>query len=432
MSTERQTPTGWFLAALLGVSIWNYLDRAVIGILQEPIKHEFGLSDFQLGLLGGPAFALLYATLGIPFGRLAERANRVRLIAIVFAFWSIATALCGAATSFAFLLLARVAVGIGEAGCAPSAHSLISDRFPPAKRSMALAVFTSGISLGSLFAALAGGSIAQHFGWRTTFFVLGLSGLAIALLFVLTVREAPRCTAAEDTPPFAETFRVLWGRRVVWHVALAIMVAAALSLTTAQYLTSFFMRVHHFAIGDAVLRVALIMGVAGAIGTYAGGWLGNHLGKKDPGAATQVIAWCYLAAAPLSILGFLSASPLVAVVLLMLAVGLQTGYFGPTFAVLHASVEPRMRATAVAIVLLVSNLLGYGGGPPLIGKISDLLAKFLAGGRACGSADWLEMACTNPNAGALQLALALLALANFWAFYHFRQVSRLHREAASG
>jgi predicted MFS family arabinose efflux permease len=236
-----------------------------------------------------------------------------------------------------------------------------------------------------------------------------------------------------STPLFIETMRFLIGKRVVRNVALAVMVAAMLSLSTAQYLTSFFMRAHGMVIGQAVLRVALIFGLAGAVGTYLGGYIGNRLAVRDPGAATTLIAWCYLGAMPLIVLAFLAPDPTLATGLLMLGVGLQAGYFGPTFAVLHASVQPSMRGTAVALVLLVSNLIGYGLGPPIVGKMSDLLGRYFAGGSAssqqfCASNSWFAAACSKPAAGGLQFALALLALANVWAFFHFRTLSRLHRQ----
>lgn len=427
--SASRSNTGLILSALLIVATWNYLDRAAVGILQEPIKREFGLSDFQLGLLGGPAFALLYVLMGIPFGRLAERANRVRLIAAVFALWSLMTALCGAATSFVFLLLARAGVSVGEAGCAPSSHSLIADHFPPQRRPWALAVFTSGVSLGSLIAALAGGAIAQHLGWRMAFYVLGGSGLLLALGFLLIVPEAPRTTRVEDTPSFWQTVRFLVGRRIVWHIALGIMVAAMLSLSTMQYLTSYYIRSHHMLIGQATLHVALVGGVAGAIGTYLGGLLGNHLAKRDIKAAPLVVAWAYLLATPLLVVGFLVPNPSIVTALLMIGTAAQCSYFGPTFAVLHTTVEPRMRGTAVALVLLVANLLGYGLGPPLVGAVSDALTKFLAGGsepsqQICAAATWLQSACAAPAAGGLQWALSLLAFCNLWAFYHFRKIAR--------
>ncbi|MGU7773822.1 spinster family MFS transporter [Burkholderia sp. MR1-5-21] len=428
-SSGTHARTGWVLMGLLAVSTWNYLDRSAIGILQEPIKREFGLSDFQLGLLGGPAFALLYVLLGIPFGRLAERVNRVRLIAVVFAFWSIMTALCGAATGYLLLLMARAGVSVGEAGAGPSAHSLIADHFTPDRRPWALAVYTSGISLGSLVAALAGGSIAQWLGWRATFFALGASGLLLALMFLFTVPEAPRTTRVEDAPSFSETVRFLVVRPVIWHIAFGIMVAAMLSLSTMQYLTSFFIRSHHMSLSQAVVYVALIGGVAGAIGTHLGGALGNRLAKHDVKAATSVVARAYLIALPLFVTGFLAPDPILATAMLMAGTAAQSTYFGPTFAVLHSTVEPRMRGTAVALVLLVANLLGYGLGPPVVGAISDRLSKFLASGSAssqdiCSMAAWLKPACAVPIGGGLQWSLALLALCNLWAFYHFNRISQ--------
>lgn len=423
--------TGLILFALLVVATWNFLDRAAVGILQEPIKREFALSDFQLGLLGGPAFALLYVLMGIPFARLAERVNRVRLIAMVFALWSLMTALCGAATSFLFLLLARAGVSVGEAGCSPSAHSLISDHFSPERRPWALAVFASGVSLGSLIAALAGGAIAQHLGWRATFYALGASGLVLALAFVLLVPEAPRTTRVEDTPSFSQALRFLAGKPVVWHIALGIMVAAMMGFSMTQYMTSYYIRSHHMTIGEATLRVALISGVAGATGTYLGGWFGNRVAKHDLSSAALVAAWGFILAAPMFAVGFLIPNAGVATAVLMLGTAAQLSYFGPAFAILHATAEPRMRATAIALVLLVTNLLGYGLGPPIVGASSDALAQFLSTGspaaqRLCGAAEWLQAACATPTAGGLQWTLSLLALGNLWAFYHFRMVSRHH------
>ena len=423
---------GLVLFALLLVATWNYLDRVAVGILQEPIKKEFGLTDFQLGLLGGPAFALLYVLMGIPFARLAERVNRVRLIATVFALWSVMTALCGAATSFALLLMARAGVSIGEAGCSPASHSFIADYFPPQRRPWALAVFTSGVSLGSLVAALAGGAVAQHFGWRPAFFMLGASGLVLAVGFLLVVPEAPRSTRVEDTPSFTHAVRFIAGKPVIWHIALGITIAAMMGFSMTQYMTSYYIRSHGMVIGEATLRVALISGVACASGTYLGGYLGNRVAERDLGKASLVAAWGFIVAAPLFAFGFLAPQAKLATALLMLGTAAQLAYFGPAFAILHATVEPRMRATAVALVLLMTNLLGYGLGPPMVGGISDALSNVLRNHPAaediCAIASWLHPACESPNAGGLQWALAMLAVGNLWAFYHFVKVSRHHRE----
>lgn len=420
------------LPALLLVATWNYLDRATVGILQEPIKHEFGLSDFQLGLLGGPAFAFLYVLMGLPFARLAERCHRVRLIAGVFALWSLMTALCGAATSYLFLLLARAGVSVGEAGCTPGAHSLISDHFPPERRPWALAVYSSGLPLGVLLAALLGGAITERFDWRATFYLLGLSGLIFAVLFWWLVPEAPRVTPVESTPRFSQAMRTLAGKPVIRHIATGTMVAALMGYSMSQYMTSFFIRSHSMSLGDATLHVALVNGAAGAVGIYLGGLLGNRMAKQRLGAAALVAAWGFIVAAPLFAFGFLAENVALATVLLMLGTMAQLSYFGPAFAILHASVDPRMRATAIATVVLVTNLLGYGLGPPAVGALSDFFARFLAEGsptatQICATATWLAAACKTPSAGGLQWTLSLLAVANLWAFYHFTQVARYHR-----
>jgi predicted MFS family arabinose efflux permease len=415
--------------ALLILATWNYIDRAAIGILQEPIKREFGLSDFQLGLLGGPAFAFLYVILGFPFARLAERYNRVRIIATVFAFWSLMTALCGAATSFTMLLLARAAVSVGEAGCTPSAHSLIADHFPLDRRSWALAVYSSGLSLGSLCAALAGGAIAQWLGWRATFYVLGATGLVFASLFALAVPEPSRTTALETMPSFGRTVRFLVAQPIIRHIVAGTMVGGLMGYSMTQYMTSFFIRTHGLAIGHATPRVALIAGAAGAAGTWLGGLVGNRLEKHRRGAAALAAAWGFFFSLPLLFAGFLIPDLNTSTMLLMIGTAAQLCYFGPAFALLHAAAEPRMRATAIAAVLLMTNLVGYGVGPPLVGAVSDAVARHLELKsplvlQLCGSSSWLEQACQSPKAGGLQWTLATLALANLWAFYHFIKVSR--------
>jgi predicted MFS family arabinose efflux permease len=422
---------GLILSALLILATWNYLDRAAVGILQEPIKHEFGLSDFQLGLLGGPAFAFLYVILGLPFARLAERYNRVRIIITVFALWSVMTALCGLAGSYLALLLTRAGVSVGEAGCTPSAHSLIADQFPPDRRPWALAVYSSGLSLGSLIAALAGGAIAQRLGWRPTFYTLGATGLLFALLFPLVVPEPRRTTAIDTTPSFVQAIGFLGGRPVIRHIVLGTMVAGLMGYSMTQYMTSYFIRSHQMLIGNATVHVALIVGAAGALGTYVGGLVGNGLEKRRRGAAALAAACGFAVATPLQALGFLAPSAILATVLLMAGAAAQLSYFGPAFAILHANVQPRMRATAIAVVLLATNLVGYGLGPPLVGAASDALQKLLAAHspivlHICATGNWLNQACQSPKAGGLQWALALLAAANLWAFYHFLRVSRFH------
>jgi predicted MFS family arabinose efflux permease len=195
-------------------------------------------------------------------------------------------------------------------------------------------------------------------------------------------------------------------------------------------MTSYFIRSHGMLIGDATVRVALISGVAGAIGTYLGGYLGNRVAERDLSKASLVGAWGFIVAAPLFAFGFMAPDPGLATALLMLGTMAQLTYFGPAFAILHATVEPRMRATAVALVLLVTNLLGYGLGPPIVGASSDALAEFLRSNSAaegiCASASWLRAACETPAAGGLQWTLSLLAIGNIWAFYHFFMVSRHH------
>lgn len=214
----------YVLGALLVVYTFNFIDRVVIGIIQEPIKEEFGLSDFQLGLLGGPAFAILYTLLGIPIARLAERTNRITVLSICVGLWSLMTAACGFAVNYATLFAARVGVSIGEAGCTPPANSVISDYFPAERRASALSIYALGIPIGSMLAAVGGGWIATEVGWREAFIWLGVPGVLLAVIVKLTVKEPPRAAPKADTPSFMSAVSALTKKATFWHVAFGIMI----------------------------------------------------------------------------------------------------------------------------------------------------------------------------------------------------------------
>jgi hypothetical protein len=266
-------------------------------------------------------------------------------------------------------------------------------------------------------------------GWRPTFYVLGASGLVFALLFPLVVPEPPRATAVETTPGFIRALRFLIGQPIIRHIATGTMVGGLMGYSMTQYMTSFFIRSHHLAIGQATPRVALIVGAAGAVGTWLGGLVGSRLESRRRGTAALAAAWGFFVSLPLLVAGFLIPDVNAATVLLAVGTTAQLCYFGPAFAMLHAAAEPRMRATAIALVLLITNLIGYGLGPPLVGAVSDALAKHLelkssAVLQLCNSGSWFQQACQSPSAGGLQWALTMLAFANLWAFYHFKKVSR--------
>lgn len=365
----------YVLGALLVVYTFNFIDRVVIGIIQEPIKTEFGLTDFQLGLLGGPAFAFLYTFLGIPVARLAERSNRMTVLAVCLGIWSAMTAACGFASNYAMLFAARVGVSVGEAGCTPPANSVLSDYFPADRRATALSIYALGIPIGSMIAAVGGGWIASHVGWREAFIWLGVPGVLLAIIVKLTVREPPRSAPKTETPSFFAAFGVLAKKPTFWHVAFGSALASFVGYGVGQYLTSFMMRTHGFSLFEAATIIGVVLGLCAAIGTFTSGFLADRIAKRHPNALSWLPALGFSIATPLYLASFVLPNIWLALPALMTAAICHYFYLGPMYAVTQGVVAPRMRATAVAVLLFVVNLIGYGMGPPAIGALSDFIAN---------------------------------------------------------
>jgi MFS family permease len=365
----------YVLGALLVVYTFNFIDRVVIGIIQEPIKAEFGLTDFQLGLLGGPAFALLYTLLGIPVARFAERHNRMTILAVCLGIWSAMTAACGFAVNYATLFAARVGVSIGEAGCTPPANSVISDYFPPDRRATALSIYALGIPIGSMIAAVGGGYIATEVGWREAFIWLGVPGIVLAVIVKLTVKEPPRSAPKGDTPSFSSAVAALAKKPTFWHIAFGSALASFVGYGVGQYLTSFMIRTHGFSLFEAASIIGVVLGLCAAIGTFTSGFLADRISRRHPNALAWLPALGFVIATPLYLLSFILPNIWLAMPALMVAAIAHYFYLGPMYAVTQGVVAPRMRATAVAVLLFVVNLIGYGMGPPVIGALSDFLAQ---------------------------------------------------------
>jgi MFS family permease len=367
----------YVLGLLLVVYTFNFIDRVVISIIQEPIKLQFGLTDFQLGLLGGPAFAVLYTLLGIPIARLAEKKNRMTILSICVALWSLATALCGFATSFLTLFAARVGVSIGEAGCTPPAQSVISDYFPADKRATAISIYALGVPVGSMLAAIGGGYIATYLGWREAFWLLGFPGLLLAILVKLTIKEPPRTGVVEGvaTPTFLEAFAVLSKKATFWHVSLGSAVASFVGYGVGQYLSSFLIRTHDLTILQASQLTGVVLGAAAAFGTFFAGWLADKVVKRHPNALAWLPALGFFIATPFYLVGYMSPNLWVGVPFMVVGAITHYFYLGCMYASIQGVAPPRMRATATAVLLFIVNILGYGLGPPVIGALSDFLAN---------------------------------------------------------
>ena len=387
---------------LLGIYVINFLDRQVINILAEPIKEDLGLADWQLGLMSGLAFAVFYTFLGIPIARLAERKNRAIIIGSATAVWSGFTALCATAGNFWQLIIYRIGVGVGEAGCTPPAHSLIVDYTPKEKRASALAFYSMGTPIGGLLGLVMGGLIADAYGWRTAFLVAGVPGVVFALLAFFTLKEprkqmrAHAAQVAANSATFTQTMAYLAKRKTFWFIAFAAAIKAFIGYGHAPFTASFFLRNHtaeiarladSFGLGPVGflgLALGLISGTAGAIGSWVGGWIADKYGQKDlraymiaPAIASLVTIPVYITAVSLD-----SATP----ALFILAINgfLGTLWYGPVYGTGQSVVPPHMRATAAAILLFIINLIGLGLGPLAVGLLSDWFNKGLGLGAAEG------------------------------------------------
>lgn len=399
------------LGLLCVVYVVNFVDRQVLSILLESIKRDLGLSDLQLGLLSGTAFGLFYATLGIPIARLADRFSRKGVIAVCLALWSVMTALCGSATGFATLLLYRVGVGVGEAGGSPPAHSMISDYFPPERRASALGVFSLGVPLGILVGFLAGGWLDEALGWRLAFVVVGLPGVALALVVALTLREPVRghseglVAAHGEAPNAGVVIRYLWRMKSFRHVALGSALYAFVGYSSTTWLPPFLARSHGMSPGDIGTALALIIGIGGGIGVYLGGVLADRFGRGSPTGALRVPTWAMLLAFPPGFVVFLAESTTLALAAFVIPAFLGLMYQAPAFAVTQALATPMMRATASAVLLFVINIVGLAMGPAVTGALSDAL---------------------EPRFGAdsLRYALLIVSVGLLWSALHFKLAAR--------
>jgi MFS family permease len=408
------------MALLMLIYVVNFLDRQVVNILAEPIKKDLGLADWQLGMLTGLAFAGVYTVLGIPVARLAERANRPLIIGVAVAIWSAFTALCGFAQNFAQLLLARFGVGVGEAGATPPSHSLIIDYVPPDKRSSALAFYGMGGPLGGLMGMALGGVIADAYGWRTAFLVAGAPGVLFALLAAFTLKEPrkgiakPAGTPAAASATIGATVKLLMSKRSYRCLVAAMSMSVIISYAFAPFFASFYLRNHADAVADAAatfnlqsigflgISIGLLAGVFGTAGMFIGGQLADRLAAKDHrrymyGAAI---------AAVLGVIAFVAAMFVESVWLSLALFGVNfffaSSWYGPAYTASFTVAPAHMRATNSAIILFISNMIGLGLGPVVVGLVSDVFAASL------GPAEGVKWSLT------VLSACSLIGAALFW------------------
>jgi predicted MFS family arabinose efflux permease len=355
----------------------NFIDRQIIGILAEPIKGDLGLTDAELGWMGGTAFALFYTLLAIPLAMLADRRDRSWIISVGLFFWSLMTAVCGLAQNFWQLFVARMGVGVGEAAGVAPAYSLISDLYPSEQRARALAVFSLGIPLGSALGVLFGGLLAAQVDWRFAFITIGLVGVLFAPLFKWVVRdpghgrsdEAPRGAA----PSLGAVLRTLAAKPAFWFLSFGAGTASLVAYGLAFWIPSFLARSYDLELVDRSLIYAAIAGFGGAAGIWFGGVAGDRLGNARVGGYALVPAVAFIITLPAYLLAFSTQSLLLSSILFLIPTALGLVWLGPVVTAITRLVPPEMRATASALFLFINNLIGLGAGTTVIGAISDAL-----------------------------------------------------------
>jgi len=366
----------YVLGVLFVVSIFNFIDRQILAILLQPIKEDLKISDTALGFLTGFAFAVFYTFSGLPLARLADRWVRRSLIAISIAVWSVMTAASGLAHGFTDLALARIGVGIGEAGATPPAHSLLSDYFPPEKRATVLALYACGVPVGVGLGFWLGGWINDAFGWRVAFFVVGLPGLALALLVRLTVREPVR-GMSERHPvstrqySLGEAWRFFTALPAGRNVSLAAAFIAFAGYGLGAWIPAFFIRIHHMTPGELGLWMSWIIAIGGVLGAFSGGVIADRWGRSQPRARAYISMIGALLSIPFNAASVLLDDYRLALLNILPATVFGTLWFGPAASIVQDLVPPAMRALASAAFIFILTIIGLGAGPQMIGIIND-------------------------------------------------------------
>ena len=383
---------GYVLSILTLIYCVSYMDRQIIAVLSPQIKGDLGLSDTQLGLLKGTAFALFYSTMAIPLAILGDRTNRTKLVAASLALWSATTALCGLATGFIQLFALRMAVGIGEAGSTPSSHSLLADYFERAKRSTALAIYSLGVPLGTLVGLMFGGWLADRFGWRTTLVVLGAPGVLLAVVTMLTVDDRPRGAAETGSAPLAPRGSIRSAARLLFSIPAyrTIVISGAFTAfagyAISMWMVDFYVTTRHVPIASVSFWLALAFGVGGGIGTLGGGLAADRFGRKDASHYLVIPGIALVAAAPLILLCVSAPTMAVSIASLFVVNGLMYASFGPLYGLIQTLTPIGNRSLAVSLHLLFQSVVGAGLGPLAIGVASDLLSLSMPRGAALTAA----------------------------------------------
>jgi MFS family permease len=453
----------YVLGSLLVVYIFNFIDRSIFSVLTEPMRESFKFEDWQMGVLGGVAFAIFYCTLGIPIARISERRSRIQIITASLALWSLMTVLCGFAAGFWTLFLYRMLVGVGEAGCTPPAQSMIADYFKPASRATAASIYALGVPLGAMIAGLAAAPINDYVtganvytvldgwgwtwlrdlidwnsmeGWRIAFVIVGLPGALFAIILGLTIKEPPR--GYTDPPSaqkptkvsFLEAAGTLLRKPTYVHVVAGAAIASFAGYGIGAFSTSFLIRTHGLTLTEAALIFSLVLGLMAALGVFLSGFLADRMSARYPTALSWMPALGMGLSVPLYWIGYLVPSIPMMIPPLMLAATLHYFYLGPMYAVSTGVADARTRATAVALTLFVVNLIGIAFGPTVIGFLSTFLKSMFMGSSDLGltlqmcrdltvlSAEQVA-GCRSVDARGLQWSIIIFASLYGWAAIHY-------------
>ncbi len=413
-SFARRASPGLALFLLTSIAIIGFVDRIIMNVLVEPIKKDFGLTDTQMGVVNGLAFAALNIVLGLAVARIAERKRRLSLIAFGTLLWSVATALCGLAGSYMQLIIARMGVGVGEAVGLPSVVSTISDYFPPEKRVTALSVHALAPSLGAFLGAAGGSLVAFYWGWQAALMVAAVPGIILATAVHVFVAEPPRgqhdalsAASNDHVPSMWSVISRFWKRPTMRHMLLGAALASMVGFALNTFLASWLARRFGYSLLEAGLVSGLVASLPSALSVFGAGWFADKWGKTNPRFYALIPGITLLVAAPIYILGITRDEPILAITLVGIAGLGQYCYLGPTAGVFQNMMHPRMRVTATAFTGLVYSLIGGGLGPVLVGALSDQTAQM------------------TPDKGiALAWALAGFAIIYLWAAAHYLWAAR--------
>jgi len=410
----------YVLAVLTLVYTLNFMDQNLLLLLLQPIKVELQLSDTQLGFVSGPAFGILYALMGLPFARWADRGSRTNIAAVAVALWGVMVMACFFVTRMSHLVLARIAAAVGAAGCMPPTYSLVGDYFPrPAERARAMTVYMSASSIASLFSLIVGGWLNELLGWRVALVVIGLPGLAAAVLVRATIKDPTRASGAAASETRAGPSPLLamvgvWNLGAFRHLALALILLYTMGSGLAPWYAAFIMRTYAIDTGELGVWLGLIFGLGGIAGTLFGGYVAGKWFPRDERAQMRMIAILIIAVVPCLYLFLFAPGKRQALFALVGVMVLFNSFFGPTFALLQRLVPNDLRATTLAAVMLAANLIGMGVGPQVVGALSDALSSVFRG-------------------ESLRYAMMSFSLLGFWAAHHLWAIGRtVSRDLGTG